>query len=214
MKYINRREDFLKNYNNILKIKDKYTNSENIKTINEDVVGGPFVNNVGWGDSLLGRLINSTLRKAKIGANLLRIKSVEQRLRDSMDDILLTSSVAELDENDKRLYAKALISTYLIALQDAVEKGEAKIELLNLTESAILEVNSNKDLEDKNELLRQLNEWKKYLEQFEEGESEDDDYKNEEKRTETETYLENFKYLFDILLTYQGITQEIKNVVN
>ena len=112
MKYLNKRDEFLKNYNKIFNIKENYiTNNKKELLITED--SGPFANNIGWGDSLLGRLINSTIRKAKVGANLLRIKAVEQRLRDAMDDILLTSSVAELDESDKKLYAKALISTFL-----------------------------------------------------------------------------------------------------
>ena len=168
MKYLNKRDEFLKNYNNILNIKKDYIPNESINEENDNA--GPFSNDIGWGDSLLGRLINSAIRKAKIGANLIRIKAVEQRLRDSMDELLLNTSVAELDENDKKLYAKALITTYLIALQEGVEKGSSMDELKSLTETAINAVESNKDLEDKNELLRQLNEWSKFLNEFKEEE--------------------------------------------
>lgn len=211
MRYLNKRDEFLKNYNNIVKIKESYVpKSKKEQLITENDNAGPFVNNVGWGDSLIGRAIHAVMRKARIGVNLVRIKAVEQRLRDAMDELLLNTSVAELDEDDKKLYARALITTYLLALEEGVENGDPMLELMNLTESAILAVEQNKDLEDKNELIRQLNEWKKYLEQFKEEEiQEEEDDVTEEKRTATETYLENFKYLFDMLLTYQGITLEL-----
>jgi hypothetical protein len=211
MRYLNKRDEFLKNYNNIVKIKESYVpKSKKEQLITENDNAGPFVNNVGWGDSLIGRAIHAVMRKARIGVNLLRIKAVEQRLRDAMEELLLNTSVAELDEDDKKLYARALITTYLLVLEEGVENGDPMLELMNLTESAILAVEQNKELEDKNELIRQLNEWKKYLEQFKEEEiQEEEDDVTEEKRTATETYLENFKYVFDILLTYQGITLEL-----
>ena len=208
MRYLSKRDEFLKNYNKIVNIKEKYIPTGEEQSINEDA--GPFVNNVGWGDSLLGRLINSTLRKIRIGANLVRIKAVEQRLRDAMDDLLLGSSVAELDEDDKKLYAKALIATYLIALEEGVKNGEPMIELKNLTETAISAVNQSEDLEDKNELLRQLNEWLKFLNQFKEEEmAQDEDFSEEEEYIDpTEAYLGNFDPLFNMLLIYQGIETE------
>lgn len=208
MKYLNRREEFLKQYNKIVNIKESYrSNFSNRELIKED--SGPFANNIGWGDSLLGRLINSTIRKAKIGTNLVRIKAVEQRLRDAMDEILLTSSVAELDENDKKLYAKALITTYLLALQEAVENGDPLDELKSLTNTAINAVEQNEDIENKNELLRQLNEWLKFLNEFEEEDSEDsEDSENSNSKDPNITYINNFKYLFNILLIYKGIELE------
>jgi hypothetical protein len=210
MRYLNKRDEFLKNYNNIVSIKEKYTpESKNNQLITED--SGPFANDIGWGDSLLGRLINSTIRKAKIGANLLRIKAVESRLREAMDELLLSTSVAELDENDKNLYARALISTYLIAIQEGVENGDPKSELVSLTESAIGAVNQNKDLEDKNELLRQLNEWLKFLNEFkeeEEEEGQEEGQASEEVMSATEAQFGNFKYLFNMLLIFKGIETE------
>lgn len=207
MRYLNKRDEFLKNYNNIVSIKEKYTpESKNDQLITED--SGPFANDIGWGDSLLGRLISSTIRKAKIGANLLRIKAVEARLREAMDELLLSTSVAELDENDKKLYARVLISTYLIAIQEGVEKGDPKSELVSLTESAIGAVNQNKDLEDKNELLRQLNEWLKFLNEFEEEEEQGESQDSEEAMGATEAQFGNFKHLFNMLLIFKGIETE------
>ena len=212
MRYLNKRDEFLKNYNKIVSIKEKYTPAKDEQLIKEDIVGGPFTNNVGWGDSLLGRLINSAIRKAKIGANLVRMKGVEQRLRDAMDDLLLTTSVAELDEEDKKLYARALITTYLLALEKAVENGDPLEELKSLTTTAINAVENNKDLEDKNELLRQLNEWLKFLNEFKEEEEsqegQEEGQGTEEKMNVNEAQFGNFKYLFNMLLIFKGIETE------
>ena len=223
MKYLNSREEFLKQYNKIVNIKESYrSNFSNKELIKED--SGPFANNIGWGDSLLGRLINSTIRKAKIGTNLIRIKAVEQRLRDAMDEILLTSSVAELDENDKKLYAKALITTYLLALQEAVKNGDPLDELKSLTNTAINAVEQNEDIENKNELLRQLNEWLKFLNSFEEIVDDEDENVEDEnvedenvEKLETDdekysklesslpTMLNNLSSLYYILKNYKEI---------
>lgn len=210
MRYLNRRDEFLKNYNNILDIKKNYV-PNGTELITED--SGPFANDIGWGDSLLGRLINSGIRKAKIGANLLRIQSVKERLKGAMDELLLNTAVADLDDADKKLYARALITTYLITLQEAVEKGFPMEELKSITETAISAVEANEDLEDKNELLRQLNEWLKFLNNFKEEEEEEETQgetkgSGEETMGATEAYMANFKHLYNILLIYKGIEKE------
>lgn len=208
MRYLNKRDEFLKNYRKIVVNKKSYVPSDDAEMITED--SGPFANDIGWGDSLLGRLINSAIRKAKIGASLLRIKSVESRLREAMDDLLLSATAAELDEADRNLYAKALISTYLISIEEAVERGAYLTELKSLTEVAISAVEKSEELEDKNELLRQLNEWKKYIDQFKEEEAETEENRTEEVDATgpTNNYLTNFKHLFNMLLVYQGIERE------
>jgi len=208
MRYLSKRDEFLKNYNNIVKIKNEYI-PDAAELVKEDA--GPFVNDIGWGDSLLGRAISSTFRKIMIGVNLVKIKDVEQRLRDAMEELLLNSSVAELDEDDKKLYARALISTYLLALQDAVKKGEPMEQLKNLTETAISAAEESKDLEGKNELVRQLKEWLKFLNQFKEEEAQEgqeEGQKEEESMGATGEYLSNFKYLFNMLLIFKGIETE------
>lgn len=212
MRYLNKRDEFLKSYRNIVTEKSRFVSEERYEMIKED--SGPFANDIGWGDSLLGRLINSTIRKAKIGANLVRIKAVESRLRDAMDELLLSSAAAELDDDDKALYAKALITTYLIALEEGVEKGVSLEELKSLTDTAISATEKAQGLEGKEELLRQLKEWKKYLDQFEEeaaeetGEEETGEEAKAEEASPTEKYLENFKYLLNMMLVYQGIERE------
>lgn len=210
MRYLNRREEFLKSYSKIVTEREKYVPEKGIESINED--SGPFANDIGWGDSLVGRLINSAIRKAKIGANLVRIKGVEKRLREAMDDLLLTSGIAELTPEDKSMYAKSIIATYLYALEQGVKNGEPMADLMNLTDTAIEAVEKEEVLEGKEELLRQLREWKKYLEQFKDEEDASQEETSEEEEEDlsdtTGVYLSNFSHLFKMMLIYQGIEKE------
>jgi len=81
MKHLSKREDFLR--------RNKYSKLQNI--INEEA-GGPFTNDIPWGDSLVGRLINSFIRKAKIGYNSTKIKPLIESFKNQLD-ILISSSL-------------------------------------------------------------------------------------------------------------------------
>jgi hypothetical protein len=83
MKHLSKREDFLK--------RNKYSKIQNI--INEEA-GGPFTNDIPWGDSLVGRLINSFLRKAKIGYNSTKIKPLIESFKNQLD-ILISGSLSK-----------------------------------------------------------------------------------------------------------------------
>lgn len=168
MKYLNNREEFLKR--SIKKI-DEYKKYEPIESINEDVENsGPFANDIPWGDSLLGRLINSTIRKAKIGANLVRIKGVVRRLKDAFDEILGTSASSKLSEEDQKELTRLKVYTFLDNLQKAVENEENVGEIKNLTKAAIKDIESFEDFDGKAELLDQLEKFSKFLEQFKDDE--------------------------------------------
>ncbi len=82
MKYINKREDFLK--------KSKY--GKVTKLINER--SGAFENDTPWGDTLVGRLINSFFRKAKIGYNSTKIEPLIDAFKAQLD-ILIASSLSK-----------------------------------------------------------------------------------------------------------------------
>ena len=57
-----------------------YSNFTGIPKTNE-----AFANDVNWGDSWVGRLINSIARKVKVKFNLKRIDSLSKRLKDLFD---------------------------------------------------------------------------------------------------------------------------------
>lgn len=168
MKYLNNREEFLKR--SITKI-DEYRKYDELNSINEDVENsGPFANDIPWGDSLLGRLINSTIRKAKVGANLVRIKGVARRLRDTFDEILGTSAAAELSEDDMKEYRRLMVFSFIDNLEKAVEEGANVGEIKNLTRTAINDIKNFEDFENKENLINQLEEFLKFLEQFKDDE--------------------------------------------
>lgn len=146
MKYLSNRDEFLKR--SLVKI-DEYRNIEDEYAINEEAESGPFANDIPWNDSLLGRLINSTIRKAKIGANLVRIKAVNKRLKEAFDDLLNRSYTSELSNEDKAKKNKVTIYAFLETLKNSVEEIKDKNDeeafneiptLINLTEVAILEI--------------------------------------------------------------------------
>ena len=146
MRYLNKRDEFL----NSIKI-DSY--KPLITRINEQADSGPFANDIPWGDSLLGRLIDSTIRKAKIGNNLLKIKSVENRLRDAFDEILAYSKINE-DEESKKEVAKLMNFTFLYNLEQSVKKGHDIKIIKNLTNVAISETEKNEEIPERDELLQ------------------------------------------------------------
>jgi len=168
MKYLSNRDEFLKR--SINKI-DEYKSYEGLVKINEESDNsGPFANDIPWGDSLLGRLINSTIRKAKIGANIVRIKGVAKRLRYAFDDLLGGSAEAELSDEDKKEFKRLKVFSFLDSLQKAVEEEASVGDIKNLTKSAISDIKGFEDFENKDILISQLEEFLKFLEQFKDDE--------------------------------------------
>jgi hypothetical protein len=208
MKYISGRDEFLRRsinkVNEFKSLEEKYPSlkeeykSSDFELILEEAESGPFANDIPWGDSLLGRLINSTIRKAKIQANLVRMKGVVSRLERAFNDLLLESKVNDLDENDLAQWAKIRNFSYLYNLEQSVKNMHIKKtplkEIKKLTDIAIEKTEETADIPKKNELLRQLNEWKKFLESIKE---EDNVNKDESENSSYEkvylSYVANFQ---------------------
>ena len=76
MRYLNKREEFLINQN------------KNQNTLNEEATSSvssgaaPFANDVGWHDSLVGRLIDHMIRKAKIKYKANRMDKLIKQLKE------------------------------------------------------------------------------------------------------------------------------------
>jgi hypothetical protein len=169
MKYLSKRDEFLKRSLNKI---DEYKSlsDKELDSINEADNSGPFANDIPWNDSLLGRLINSTIRKAKIGANLVRIKAVNKRLEDAFEDLLGDSLTAEMSEEDKKNKKRVLIFKFLEELEKEVRAGGNVGEIKRLTDAAIKNISEIEDFENKESLIKQLEDFKKFLEQFKESE--------------------------------------------
>jgi len=75
MRYLNTRDVFLKNF--------KELDIQAVLSSNEEVmINEAFENDITWGGSLLGRFINSVIRKAKTEVNVFNIKSIAKRIED------------------------------------------------------------------------------------------------------------------------------------
>lgn len=149
MKYLNNREQFLSTKTII--IKEGIDNS------------GPFANDIPWNGSLIGRLINSVIRKAKIGINITQMKTVEQRLRDTLSEMIAVSALEKSPESDKNQYVKIFVYSFLDSLDNAIGEGEKLPVIKRLNEGAIEHIKSFEDFDKKEELISKLEEFKKFL---------------------------------------------------
>lgn len=89
-----------------------------------------LTNEVNWGDSLLGRLINSTIRRTRIGFNITKIPNLLEALRGELDRLIASS----LQEDSKKIYQILLLKKYFAEIQEicrsSKSEDEKMIELL------------------------------------------------------------------------------------
>jgi len=174
MRYLNKREDFLR---------EKNSNSINkIRSINEasEFNSGPFANDVGWNDSLLGRLINHIIRKARIARKVGQIKKLIERLQEQFDYLVDQSTVFSLGDDSQLLLLRITLSSFFKELIFAVENGRPVSELIGLTDGAIKAVNDVKELDKKDVLLEELKKFREFLNQFKDEEGSGDSGENSE----------------------------------
>ena len=178
MKYLSNRDEFLKRSLN--KIEEYKSIEIDLEKLNETDNSGPFANDIPWGNSLIGRLINFGIRKARMGANLLRIKPVGKRLEREFENLLNGSTTSNLSEENKRDLSRVEVSKLLEELDKAVKEGANVGEIKRLTNEAIIDIKklaytagTNNDVEygrKLDSLEKQLREFKKFLEQFKDDE--------------------------------------------
>ena len=146
-------------------------------SINEAAIS----NDIPWGDSLVGRLIDSILRKAKIAYNSKRISTQIKNLRKAFDDLIETGKADMSGEDKKILKIWVLFSE----IKNLVENGGDLKEIKRLTILLRDEV-ADSNLDDKENLIRIIQEFIDFLNQFddieetEEGGDEDDEEDDEE----------------------------------
>jgi hypothetical protein len=209
MRYLKEREKFIRN---------KFSN---LSKINESSDSGPLANDIPWGDSLLGRLINSTIRKAQIGINLTKIESLIERLKETFDSIISESKIKEsLPKESLIKIDKYLMSTLLGKLKEEVQKNnvDGSIKLTKCLISEISELKVQKESEqNKKELIIKLNEFLLSIESKNDSESTIDVLSNLYPKM-----LENFTSVYKILcqydimkkksaLNYQNNTNKVDN---
>jgi len=198
MKYLNRREDFLN--------KSKYTKIENLIKEEAGTRSGPFENDIPWGDSLLGRLIMATIRKASIGINIMSIKRLIPRLTDQFNEILES---CRINEDSKKDVARVIIFALLKELKDAVDGGKEVDILISITDDTISNVEKAEIEEDKKtKLLQELEEWRKFLLEFKDGSTPESEVTTPENNPPGSMYplmIKNLKALALILSNYKKV---------
>jgi hypothetical protein len=85
------------------------------------------------------------------------MSQVEQRLRDTFDTMIGNQLLMIRWRKEK--YSNALIFSFL-KLKTAVENDEPLVELKQITNACISKVEDDDDIEDKDNLLNQLIQWK------------------------------------------------------
>lgn len=162
-----------------------------------------FTNEIPWGDSLIGRLINSISRKSRIAFDMRTVDGQIKRLRSLFDQLIETGYIS-VSGDDKRFLA---ISQLLGDLKKAVYNGDDVSILINITHDLINLVRMHK-FDKKNFMLDALEEFLKYLSGLK---SNPNPVKNEEeidKRRE-DFYLLSRKLLKSVIDINDGINSNI-----
>jgi len=163
MRYLDKRSDFLSQRQHI--------KTDKIESIYEAQSGaGPFANDVGWNDSLLGRLINHMIRKARIAAKVPRIKNLIERLNAAFEELVGQSTVFKTSSETQTIAMQAQVASFYFELIKAVESGEPVSILKKLTDEAIIKTKSLPDFDKKDILLEELKKFREFLDQFKDGE--------------------------------------------
>ena len=209
MKYLKKRDNYLKIVSERKDLKNNELLNTGIKKIYEnEAYPIPLIN---WGDSLLGRLINSVLRKAQEGINTMKMSVLVKRFKSHFDHIMGMSSVNSLEDSDQLMIARFQLAALIGALVVAVEDEKELEEIIGLCEESIdgiSTLNVGDDLKsEKENLLTKLKEFKKFL----------DGLKGEpEEKSETSdmypNYLNNFKVVLKLCEAYMVLKKSNKPV--
>lgn len=137
-----------------------------IKSINEEA---PFANDIPWGDSLIGRLINSISRKTKITFNKRRISGLVNGLKSTFDEMLEIGKYQISSENNSLvLFLK--ISDLLGQLEKQVN-DEEDVDILISTTQLIIDNVSLYEYDNKDVMMRSLNAFLDFLKSLKNSES-------------------------------------------
>lgn len=212
MKYLKKRDNYLKIISERRDLKNNDLLNTGIKKIYENQAGsGVLGNEINWGDSLLGRLINSVLRKAQEGINTMKMSVLVKRFKSHFQYIMGMSSVNSLEDSDQLMVNRFQLSVLIGALTSAVEEGKELEEITGLCEESIdgiSTLNVGDDLKsEKENLLTKLKEFKKFLDGLK-GEPEE---KSETSDTYS-NYLNNFKVVLKLCEAYMVLKKSNKPV--
>ena len=175
MKHLKKRDNYLQQLNE----RKKWQSQKDLQFINE-----AFKNEIKWGDSLLGKLVNWVIRKIGIGAKLLKMPAVVNALKEQFDNLIATSSYSDVSKDLEIKITEIQISEILKALANAVEAGEEVGVLIEMTTDVIEQLKSLKVTEEseekKQDILERLEKFLEFLNSLKQEETGPDSKSNEE----------------------------------
>jgi len=209
MKYLKKRDDYLQN----LHERRQFESYKKTQHLNE-----AFKNEITWGDSLLGKLVNWVVRKIGIGAKMTKMTFVINSLKEQFDNLIGEGSYYDLPEKQKTQISDIQISEVLKSLANAVEDGE-KVDVLKQmtadTTSQIESLSVEKESEEKKkEIIEKLKKFLEFLNQFKDSDGEKGDSKEGDSEKSLSSYyplmIKNLSSLSLVLLNYKKV--KISNV--
>ena len=214
MKYLSNRDQFLKEskFTGLQTYEKTPYSGENFPIFEEysDAKSGPFHNDIGWNDSLLGRFINHLVRKVKVAIGKMRLKGLIRQLKDTFQNIIDNGKIAVQNSQNKSEIARVILYSFFWELTQAVDRGERVLILRNLTQSALDALEKTDDFDEKDSLKAELEAFLKFLEQFDEndgeiGEDEGEDGEDGDSKESTEDNSEDnsevMKKAFPMMIT-------------
>ena len=173
MKYLHHRDNYLKNINERKRAQQERV-FEDLTTkliLEENAPGsGGFGNNVKWGDSLVGRLINFVIRKVGVGIDITRTSIVIKQLKLQFERLVDEGMLRNLSPENKENISKIQMSAILGVLKKAIDDGEKVGKLKDITQNTIDELEElevSDDFTDKKKVIIQgLKEFLKFLENY------------------------------------------------
>jgi len=191
MKYLNTREAFL-------------------QTINET-----FQNEITWGGSLLGRLISSIIRKAKIEVNHQKVQSIATSIKAELDGLIANGLSRENQELIAKVTSRVLLEEiYNVVISDLTDKEKA-YQLLDNDNKEGLITSAIKFLEvlpegtslgkgTKETLIEKLNKFKDLLEELNLEELTEEEKNDLEEKEDEKNNTEDNKEETDIKKDEEG----------
>ncbi len=214
MKYIVNREVFIQR--NISKKFEKTPYSGHNFPIYEEYSGGGsgkpmFSNNIGFNDSLLGRIINHIIRKVKVKlASLVHIPKIINRLNYEFERIYINGCLIATYDADikyKMEFIKLEFYSFLFEVKSSIANGESSSIIKSLVKNAIAKLKESSDeLEDKDKMIQELEKFLDFLENYKDDEKTTTSVDNSESFSDKYSLLvSNLTYLSKIIDQYKKI---------
>ena len=202
MKYLYTRDGFLINVK---------SETKEIKNLHTQINESTLTNDITFGGSLLGRFINSTIRKAMIEVNAMRVVKIAADIERTLLELLMDSTgINVIDYEITGLLYQIYRIVYNVDKDPNLQTdSQKKTPLINLTKQLIeiLEKNTNHQLKiGKNakvlrkKLIEQLKKFLKALEDIKEDKQEEEEEQSAEQTDNTDEKIKNTKQILTCIL--------------